>query len=320
MFRELFTVPGTSFTIYSYGLMLVIAALSAIQLGKFLARRFAIDPEFFVNLGIIALVSGVLGARISHIFENWNTYFGPEGSGFLQAINLRTGGLTYYGGVLLGVPVCIAFGLWKKIPLRRGMDIAAPCLLVGLAIGRIGCLANGCCWGGVCDLPWAVQYPFGSPAFVDHVDTNEIALPAELLAPIEWVEANQRLRVPAYELQLKQLPTALQQVAHAQHSASVHPTQIYSTITAGLIAATLVAYLTLLPTPGTAFALMCIFEGAGRFLIEMMRVNKVILHIGNFPLTYSMTIGAGLFVLGFILFAGFTLYARVRKPESLLAN
>src|SRR6185369_5062270 len=78
MLQELFRIPIPGFgelPIFSYGLMLVIGFLAAIQLAKFLARRMGIDPEIFVNAGLIALVTGIIGARLSHILENTGQYF-----------------------------------------------------------------------------------------------------------------------------------------------------------------------------------------------------------------------------------------------------
>ena len=61
MLQELFRIPGTSISIHGYGLMLVIGFLLAVQLAKFLSRRANIDPEIFVNAGLIALITGVIG-------------------------------------------------------------------------------------------------------------------------------------------------------------------------------------------------------------------------------------------------------------------
>src|SRR4051812_25713390 len=149
--------------LYSYGLMLVIGFLLAVELAKFLARRTSIDPEIFANAAMLALLSGVIGARISHILENLSDFTrGTAKENILNMLNLRAGGLTFYGGLLLAFPIVVLYGVIKKVPIRRGMDIAAPCILVGLGIGRIGCFLNGCCYGAECNLPWAVQFPYAS--------------------------------------------------------------------------------------------------------------------------------------------------------------
>ena len=86
---------------------------------------------------------------------------------------MRSGGLTYYGGFLLALPVTVLYGVNKKVPIRLGMDIIAPCLMIGLGFGRIGCFLNGCCHGAECDLPWAVRFPYYSNAYIDQFADQE---------------------------------------------------------------------------------------------------------------------------------------------------
>jgi phosphatidylglycerol:prolipoprotein diacylglycerol transferase len=167
MLQVLFRIPGLDIPIYSYGLMMVIGFICAIQLAKFLARRSGLDPELFVNAGLLALITGVVGARLSHVLENLSQYTTVTANrsawdNFVDAINIRSGGLTYYGGFLLAFPTLVYYALKKKIPLRLGMDIVAPCIVIGLGFGRIGCFLNGCCYGDRCELPWAVTFPYHS--------------------------------------------------------------------------------------------------------------------------------------------------------------
>src|SRR4051794_18527931 len=126
MLQDLFRIPGLNIAIHGYGVMLVIGFLGAIQLAKFLARRNGLDPELFVNAGLLALITGVLGARLSHVIENIHSYTDPSrsiGANLWDAINISSGGLTYYGGFLLAFPSLVLYAKWKKIPLRLGMDI-----------------------------------------------------------------------------------------------------------------------------------------------------------------------------------------------------
>jgi phosphatidylglycerol:prolipoprotein diacylglycerol transferase len=287
--------------IHGYGLMLAIAFLLAMQLAKFLARRSGLDPEAFVNAGLIAMVTGVLGARLSHVLENWAQYTDPHRTGmenFKDALNLTSGGLTYYGGFLLATPVLIAYGLYKKVPIRTGMDIVAPCLMVGLGIGRVGCFLNGCCYGAECDLPWAVQFPYYSNPYLEQYRAHEIQAPAELL--VDTREGRQ-LKDPE-----RASRDGLRQLALAQRARPVHPAQLYSTITALLLAGLLVAYYSLPHVPGHVFALMCVLEGATRFLLEMLRVEPGLgPKIAGMSLSLSMWIGLGLIVTGGMLWVGF---------------
>jgi hypothetical protein len=98
-------------------------------------------------------------------------------------LDVRKGGLEVYGGFIAVVVLVLGYLWWRKHSIRWYLDIIAPSAALGMAIGRIGCFLNGCCFGGVCDLPWAVHFPYGSGAqrqqWVDRTPGAE--LPQELL-------------------------------------------------------------------------------------------------------------------------------------------
>lgn len=327
MLQELFRVPGLNLPVYSYGLMMVIGFLAAMELAKFLAKRAKINPELFVNAALIALVTGIVGARLSHVIENWRQYIDPTRSvaaNFLDAINIRSGGLTYYGGFLLAFPTLVIYALKKKMPLRLSMDIVAPCLVIGLGFGRVGCFLNGCCYGDECKLPWAVQFPYQSFAYEEDVQLHRITPPRELLVPT--ADGDERLltkdeirsgEVNAHANGGLVVPVAAnaRALAVTQHSLPVHPAQLYSTFTAFLIAAIALCFITLHRTPGRAFALMLMLEGASRFVLEMLRVEPAVLG----PMSLSMVIGLGLAVLGVALWIVFGLLDRPGRDQAISA-
>ena len=149
-------------------------------LSMYLARRSKLDPETFANAAILALVTGVLGAppvaragELTRLHAPNLTFW----QNFFNAINIREGGLTYYGGFLLAFPSLVLYAKWKKVPLPVGMDIIAPCLMVGLAFGRIGCFMNGCCYGATCDASIGVRFPYGSDAYVTQFNENKLTMP-----------------------------------------------------------------------------------------------------------------------------------------------
>jgi phosphatidylglycerol:prolipoprotein diacylglycerol transferase len=304
MLQELFRIPGTNIPIYGYGLMMVIGFLAALQLAKFLARHSGLDPEVFVNAGLIALVAGVVGARLSHIFENIGDFTRADRTiwqNFLDMVNLRSGGLTFYGGLLLAFPVTLLYGWLKRVPLRLGMDIVAPCVMVGLAFGRVGCFLNGCCYGAECQLPWAVQFPYDSNAYVDHVSAGEIKPPAAL----ERVDANGQVHLVPRQAAMND--PQLRAVAASERSRPVHPAQLYSTLNAFLLASVLVAFFTLRHAPGQVFALMFILDGATRFILEMLRTEPAVIgqgtpHLASLPaMSFSMVVGILLVVGGIVM-------------------
>jgi phosphatidylglycerol:prolipoprotein diacylglycerol transferase len=314
MLQILFRIPGLDIPIYSYGLMMVIGFLCAIQLARYLAKRVGLNPELFYNAGLIALVTGVVGARLSHVLENLSQYttIGPGRTAwdnFIDAINIRSGGLTYYGGFLFAFASLVLYALLKKIPLRLGMDIVAPCVVIGLGFGRIGCFLNGCCYGDECELPWAVRFPYHSFAYEEEVAHGRIGPPDELL--VERTDGQYRLLtreelrtgmladvdpVTKLRLPVANLPAA-RQAAVVAHSDKLHPAQLYSTFTAFLIAGIVLCYFTLPHAPGRAFALMLMLEGITRYILELLRVEPPVWK--DFSL--SMLIGLGVAGLGLVL-------------------
>ena len=70
---------------------------------------------------------------------------------------VQKGGLVFYGGLIGSSLAYILYARLKKFPLWKGADVLAPSIALGYFFGRIGCLMNGCCYGRVCDLPWAIQ-------------------------------------------------------------------------------------------------------------------------------------------------------------------
>lgn len=130
--------------IYGYGLMLVLGFLVSIMLAQWRARRVGENPEILAQVGLLAVVGGILGARIAYGIQHWDQFSDHPA----ELFNITSGGLIYYGGVVLATFVVIGFLLLKRVPLRRYLDIVAVSMMVGLAFGRAGCLLNGCCWGG----------------------------------------------------------------------------------------------------------------------------------------------------------------------------
>ena len=316
MKQELFRIPipdwvpflGTELPLFGYGLMLVLGFYAGMQLMRVLARRRGLDPDLFVNVAIVALIFGVLGARLSHVLENLSYYTNPERSAwdnFLDAINIRSGGLTFFGGLLLATPACIAYGIWSRIPLRSGMDVVAPAVMLALCFGRIGCFLNGCCYGAECNLPWAVNFPYHSNAYVDQVNKKKLD-PGVLR--ITLANGDRRLAKPE---ELETIPE-LAAIADRAKSLSVHPAQLYSAFNALLISAALVAFFTLRPTAGRVFALMLILKGITRFILEMLRDEPAVLG----RLSFSMVVSIFLVIGGVIMWQVVGRMGPERRPDA----
>jgi len=134
--------------------------------------REGISPERILDTGPWLIVGTIVGARILHVITYWHEAFADKP--WWEIFMVQKGGLVFYGGLIGASLACILYARFKKIPLFKLADILAPSIPLGYVFGRIGCLMNGCCYGRVCDLPWAVQYPPKSAPAMDHLHQSLI--------------------------------------------------------------------------------------------------------------------------------------------------
>ncbi len=131
------------FTVYSYGAMLAMAVLVCAYGLSTDAAKKGISRDAIFDLMFWAVVGGIIGARIFYVVLYWDYFAGN----LLETVMINRGGLAwqggFVGGVLAGVWCCRRHGL----PLRQMLDLTAPYIALGQAVGRIGCFFNGCCFG-----------------------------------------------------------------------------------------------------------------------------------------------------------------------------
>lgn len=160
--------------IRGYGMMLLVAVAAAVAMAAWRGRRMGLDPELIFTLAFWAFVPGIIGARVFYVIEYWDDFQKETLTETLQAmVNVTEGGLVVYGS-LIGAILGLAAFLWRyKMPPLATLDLIAPSFVLGMAIGRLGCFLNGCCFGGVCDLPWAVTFPADSPPYLHQAEHGE---------------------------------------------------------------------------------------------------------------------------------------------------
>jgi phosphatidylglycerol:prolipoprotein diacylglycerol transferase len=188
MHPELFSLPG-GFTIKTYGFCLMIGFLSAVWLAMRRAARVKADPDRVLDISFFCLLFGVGGARAFYVIHYWTPQFSDASNRFLAVIDITGGGLEFVGGFIGATVAVVLYGVLKKFSLRLYLDIMAPGAMWGLAFGRLGCFFNGCCFGGVCEMPpthearyaWAVHFPFASPAHWKEWEDRQVTVPAELI-------------------------------------------------------------------------------------------------------------------------------------------
>ena len=219
------------------------------------------------EITILALVFGLLGAKLFDIFENW--------SGFLKdpkSYLFSPSGLTMYGGL-----ICAALAIWiyarrYKIGFWHLNDSAAPALMIAYSIGRIGCqVAGDGDWGIPSDLSkkpgflpdwmWSYRFPH---------NVNEAGIPIPGCTDVKYCN---------------------------QLEVGVYPTPLYEVIACFILFLVLWSVRKKLKVPGTLFALYLMFNGLERFLVEKIRVNNRMSFLGFNP-TQAEVISSLLFLSG----------------------
>jgi phosphatidylglycerol:prolipoprotein diacylglycerol transferase len=157
-----FSIPlpnGQSFPIYWYGILIVVGALVGAYIATREAKRLGIDPDHVWNALLVALILGVVGARLYHVISS------PAGTniGFqyymenpVEILNFRQGGLGIYGAVAGGILALYLYARWAKINFLQLVDISIPGLAIAQAIGRWGNFFNQELYGYPTDLPWGI--------------------------------------------------------------------------------------------------------------------------------------------------------------------
>ena len=146
-----------------HGLFTALGILAGVQLSLQLAKFTGYDYDDAYALALVGIPSGIIGARALYVAEAWDYYSAnPD-----HIIRITEGGISIWGAILGGVGGSLLFGLWKRYPVGRGLDLAAFGLILGQGIGRLGDLVNGEHLAKATDLPWGVIYTHSeSPAFV----------------------------------------------------------------------------------------------------------------------------------------------------------
>jgi len=140
--------------LYSYGLMMAVAFFVSISWGARRAPRYHISAQFMENLSWVIIIAGVVGGRAGYLLieESASDFFS------LKFFEFWKGGMVYYGGLILVAITGWFYCRKEKASFFDVVDIVAPCLALGHAIGRLGCLLAGCCYGKVCEWPWAITF------------------------------------------------------------------------------------------------------------------------------------------------------------------
>jgi phosphatidylglycerol---prolipoprotein diacylglyceryl transferase len=264
MYPELFKIGP--FTVYSYGLMLGIAFIVASYILTKEFERKKLNPNFATEITLLAIIFGIIGSKLFHLFENWDEFLqNPVGMAF------SPGGLTFYGGLILAIIAIWIYAKRKKIPFIVIADATSPSLILAYGIGRIGChLAGDGDYGIPTSLPWGTDYSHGTVPPSVMFRGTDIA---------------------------KHFPNGI-----VPDNTPLHPAPIYEFLAAVLIFYILWHLRKKGWVDGKLFMAYLVFAGVERFLIEIIRLNPRLL----FGLTEAQLISIVMVVVGSLGFVYLT--------------
>lgn len=354
MQQILITIPP-GLPIYGYGMMLFLAFVLCSWLGIRLGRRVGIAPEVFKDLALWLFIFGILGARVFYFIFEAKEFPTPW-----KFIAIWDGGLIFYGSMFGGIVGFLVadFLMQRKFPYDRWklFDCVAPCIALGLALGRIGCLLNGCCFGDVaCAHCPAITFPIPSPPrytmvdrgyqttagftverdkprVVEFVEPGSAAAAAGLLAGDVIVKVNgvdiasdEALHYAfrawprgKNDLTLTaERPDGLKTLTFSPRTIGLHPSQIYETISMLLLLFFLTSYFPYRAADGILMVILMFAYGIHRFLNEMLRTDTEKV---SFDMTLSQNISILVILGGFVLAIAVYRHAQSKASSTLASN
>ena len=194
------------------GLLLALAFIAGIWLTSRHARRAGIDPDSIWNMGLIIIFAALVGAKILLFLSDF-TYYSQNPREIFSLSTLRSTGV-YFGGLLLALAASAWYLRRAHLPAWKVADLAAPGIALGQAIGRLGCLSAGCCFGRPTDASWGIT-------FTDRYAYDNIGVPLNVpLHPTQLYEAGATVLLFLF-LQWRLSPEALHRPDHSRVSSSV---------------------------------------------------------------------------------------------------
>ncbi len=240
------------FSIAYYGIVIACGMVGAILLATHLAKVTGQDPEQYYDIAIIAIVSGVIGARAYYVFFQWEYY----ADDLLRIFDIRNGGLGIYGGIIAAVITIFLYTRIKKQSFFAIADVVTPAVALGQCVGRWGNFFNREAFGDYCDGLFAMQLPLSAVRSGDLTDAIR-----EHIVVIDGVSFIQ-----------------------------VHPTFLYESMWNLGVLIFLLCYIKHRKFVGEVALLYFLTYGIGRFWIESLRTDQLLTPIFGLPV--SMLVAA----------------------------
>ena len=222
-----------------YGIIIGTAILLGFWIAAREAKRTGQNPENYLDMGIIGVIAGIVGARLYYVIFSWDMYK----DNLLDIFNLREGGLAIYGWVIAAVISVLVLAKVKHLSAPQIFDTIAMALLNGQMLGRWGNFFNREAFGGYTDSLFAMRLP------LDAVRSSDVT--EQMRRHIERIDG----------------------VSYIQ----VHPTFLYESLWCMVLLIILFAYRKHKKYEGELFLMYLFGYGLGRFWIEGLRTDQLLL-------------------------------------------
>jgi len=240
------------FDIAYYGITIAIGMLCGIYIAMRMAKKTKQNPDTYMDLAMVAIVCALAGARLFFVAFSWDQYKDD----LLSIFNTRRGGLAIYGGVIAAVICAFVFARVKKLKFGQLVDTACIGLVLGQIIGRWGNFFNREVFGGYTNSLFAMQLPLNA------VRSSDVT--AEMMEHLQTIDG----------------------ISYIQ----VHPTFLYESLWNVGVLILLIWYTKKKKFHGEVFALYLLGYGIGRFWIEGMRTDQLLIPGLGLPVSQVISV------------------------------
>ncbi|HEY3450733.1 MAG TPA: prolipoprotein diacylglyceryl transferase [Myxococcales bacterium] len=318
---------GLGAPLHTYGLMIATAFVVAVYLGAREAPRAypemikvggKMEPagpymrERFLDLGFWILVSAIAGSRVLFVITKLDDYKRD----WTQIFSI-SGGLVFYGGFIGATAAAYWYCKRNKLEFLRIADLAIPSVAIGHAIGRLGCLAAGCCWGGIAKAGSAIAIRFPSAAHLPFGGFGTDALAYNDQAKDHrWFDALGHL----YDHSIAGAHQVSEVARATGYSVPVYPTQLMESTGELMLFLALLVVRRHKSFNGQVLSVWLMCYAVLRFTTELFRGDDIRNFLFKYPdpihpaiLSTSQTISLGIFITGVAIWA---LYGRKNRAAA----